>query len=329
VHDSIMTDPAASLVRSGPIACIGGAHVDVRAHALGPVVRGSSNPVQTRRGFGGVARNVAENLARLGAAVWLYSRVGRDSDGDAVVGAIAALGVGTDGIGRSDRRPTASYTALLDGDGELVIALADMGIYEELTPAALAGVPAAAADCTIWFLDANLPTASLAFLAEAAPANAFVALDTVSVAKAYRVLGILDRVDLLFANADEAAALAGRNVRHPLDACETSAVLRERGAKRVVMGRGADGVCVAEASADYFLPAVSARVADVTGAGDALVAGTLSGLVAGLPLTEAAQWGLAAAALTCESEQAVALGLGADAVAARAARIEEPEPEPV
>lgn len=321
-----MNDPAIPVVRSGPIACIGGAHIDVRAHALGPVVPGSSNPVQTRRGFGGVARNVAENLARLGAAVRLYGRVGRDSDGDAVVGTMARLGVGTDGIGRSERRPTASYTALLDGEGQLVIALADMGIYEELSPATLSGVPDAAADCPIWFLDANLPTASLAFLLGAAPADTFVAVDTVSVAKAYRVLGILERIDLLFANADEAAALAGREVRHPLDACETCAVLRHRGAKLVVMGRGSEGVCLADDAAERFLPALPAAVADVTGAGDALVAGTLSGLAARLPLAEAVGWGLAASALTCESEHAVALDLSAEAVESRAARAEEPEP---
>ena len=200
--------------------------------------------------------------------MWLYSRVGRDSDGDAVVGAIAALGVGTDGIGRSDRRPTASYTALLDGDGELVIALADMGIYEELNargPGRRAGCRRGLHDLVSRCQPADPPV--LAFLAEAAPANAFVALDTVSVAKAYRVLGILDRVDYT-----SCSPMPTRPPPWPAATCAThwtparqAAVLRERGAKRVVMGRGADGVCVAEASADYFLPAVSARVADVDG----------------------------------------------------------------
>lgn len=305
--------------RPGPVACIGGAHIDVRAHAVGPVVPGSSNPVTTHRGFGGVARNVAENLARLGERVRLVGRVGTDSDGDAVVGAMAALGVETGGVGRSARRPTASYTALLDPDGELVIALADMGIYDELTVGALADGLAAAADCPVWFLDANLPRSTLAALAEAAPPETLVAVDTVSVAKAYRVAAILDRVDLLFANADEAAALVGREVRHPLDVCEASAVLHRMGARRLVMGRGGAGICLADARAERFLPALPAAIADVTGAGDALVAGTLHGLMAGRSLADAATWGLAAAAITCESEHAVAVGLSDAAVAARAA----------
>lgn len=321
-----MTDSVFPQVLNGPIACIGGAHIDVRAHALGPVVPGSSNPVQTRRGFGGVARNVAENLARLGERVHLYGRVGRDSDGDAVIGTMAGLGVETQGIGRSERRPTASYTALLDADGEMVIALADMGIYEELSPAALESVPARAADCPVWFVDANLPQPSLRFLAEAAPRETFLVLDTVSVAKAYRVRDILGRVDLLFANADEAAALAGREVRHPLDACETCAALHRQGASRVVMGRGGDGVCVGDATSERFLPAATAEVEDVTGAGDALVAGTLHGLMAGRSLVDAAAWGLALAAITCESEHAVALGLTHAAVAERAGLAAEMAP---
>ena len=44
-------------------------------------VPGSSNPARMSTGFGGVARNVAENLARLGVPVALVSRVGDDDSG--------------------------------------------------------------------------------------------------------------------------------------------------------------------------------------------------------------------------------------------------------
>src|SRR4051794_28562466 len=119
------------------IACIGAAHVDRRAHALGPVVPGSSNPVRIGTASGGVARNVAENLARLGCAVSLVSRVGSDPEGAALRAGLADLGIDIAGLARSDTASTASYTALLDPSGELVVGLADMAIYDELTPAAL------------------------------------------------------------------------------------------------------------------------------------------------------------------------------------------------
>ena len=64
------------------VACIGAAHIDRKATAAGPIVPGSSNPVTMRVGAGGVARNVAENLARLGLSVTMVSRVGHDREGD-------------------------------------------------------------------------------------------------------------------------------------------------------------------------------------------------------------------------------------------------------
>jgi pseudouridine kinase len=58
--------------------------------------------------------------------------------------------------------------------------------------------------------------------------------------------------------------------------------------------------------------ALDARPRDVTGAGDALVAGTLFGLSQWNMLPDAAQFGLAAAAITVESEHTQAPELSAE-----------------
>jgi hypothetical protein len=49
------------------VLCVGAATVDRSFRSLDPIRPGTSNPVVSTKGFGGVARNVAENLARLGA----------------------------------------------------------------------------------------------------------------------------------------------------------------------------------------------------------------------------------------------------------------------
>ena len=66
------------------------------------------------------------------------------------------------------------------------------------------------------------------------------------------------------------------------------------------------------------MPALPATPRDVTGAGDALVSGTLYGLSGGLALEDAARLGLAAAAITVESESAAAPYLTAEALHDRA-----------
>jgi pseudouridine kinase len=77
------------------IACIGGAHIDRHGVLKEPFVAGTSKPVNIATSFGGVARNVAENLARLGCEVATVSRVGDDEAGRSVVQHLRSLGVDT------------------------------------------------------------------------------------------------------------------------------------------------------------------------------------------------------------------------------------------
>lgn len=300
----------------GPIACIGAANLDRKARAIGPVVLGSSNPVTVTLASGGVARNVAETLTRLGCAVRMIAGVGRDADGDRLVVGLRALGIDTAGIARIDGRTTATYTALVDGAGEMVVALADMDIHDALTPDAIDMDHLG--DCAFWFLDTNLPAATLRHLLDRRPAGVRVAVDCVSVAKAVRLDGLLGGIDLLFANADEATALTGLPVRAPLQVLSAAEALRDAGVGAAVIGRGQDGVAVAAGGVHEFLPAVRAKVTEVTGAGDALAAGTLFGLAIGLDIVRSVRLGLATAAFAVEAMESVSTALHPDAVMNRA-----------
>lgn len=298
------------------VACIGAVHVDRKALAQGPVVMGSSNPVVLRTTSGGVARNVAEDLARLGIDVALAGRVGTDAEGDGILGELAGVGVEATRITRAGR--TASYTAFIDPYGELVVGLADMATYDALDRDWAAALPAAFANRPIWFLDCNLPADTLAFLLESRPAGTLVAVDAVSVAKSPRLGGLLGRIDLLFVNRDEAEALAGIPVHQPLDMCTASYRLLAAGAGSVVVTGGRAGALIATERDLTFLPAPLVRVAEVTGAGDALIAGTLYGYATGQPPAAALALGLAAASLTIESIETVNPSLTAATLAFRA-----------
>ena len=127
------------------IASIGAAHVDRRGMLHAPLILGTSNPGDVHPDLGGVARNVAVNLARLGCQVSCSARVGDDEDGRRVLAHCRPPHRYLAWSAVSAHCPTASYTAILETDGELVIGLADMGIYDEVTPAVLARRPPAPA----------------------------------------------------------------------------------------------------------------------------------------------------------------------------------------
>jgi pseudouridine kinase len=300
------------------VACIGAAHIDRKATATGPVVPGSSNPVTMRVGAGGVARNVAENLARLGLSVMMVSRVGGDREGQAVLNGLAEAGVGTDFCTYSTSAPTATYTALLDKAGELVIGLADMGIYDELTVEVLEPLLPRLEQIPVWFIDCNLPTESLRFLLRRKPEGCTIYVDCVSVAKAARLEGILGGIDTLFANDDEASYLSHVQIRAPLDVCEAGYRLMCNGVGSVVITRGQDGAFVASPfDYDFFLPP-PVDVNEVTGAGDALIAGVIFGRIGGHAMDEAMKLGLACAAWAVEAAETVNPSLSADMVIERA-----------
>ncbi|MCK9906799.1 PfkB family carbohydrate kinase, partial [Frankia sp. Cpl3] len=60
------------------LTCIGGANLDRKARSKEKVRLHSSNPVSISESCGGVARNVAENLGRLGCNTSLITCVGED-----------------------------------------------------------------------------------------------------------------------------------------------------------------------------------------------------------------------------------------------------------
>ena len=277
--------------------CVGGATVDRTYRLAGPLVPETSNPAGTSSGFGGVARNVAENLSLVGAEVDLLSRVGDDEGGGTLLRHLDALGVGRSGTAAVPGAATAEYVAVLTPGGDLALGLAAMQILDGLTPEALAREAERIAAAEWLFADCNLPAASLLALARRRWGGAYrLAVDGVSVAKSARLPDDLAGVDLLFLNRDEAAAVAGRHGRRDRDPAVLAAALRAAGAGAVVVTLGSAGALAAAPEGTLRVPARPATVVDVTGAGDALIAATLASVAAGDMLAEAVRRGCAAAA---------------------------------
>ncbi|HEU0223602.1 MAG TPA: PfkB family carbohydrate kinase [Paracoccaceae bacterium] len=317
--------PAGDASARPRIFCIGGACIDCSYRALAPVEFETSNPVDARRGFGGVARNVAENLARLGVATSLLTIVGEDANGGALTGHLRALGIGTGAIVTAPEKSTAEYAAILGPDGGLVLGAADMGIFDLLTPAHLEAAWPEITGAEWVFADCNLPAELIGKLLAWRPGASFrLAIDAVSAPKALRLPKDLAGLDMLFLNLREAAACLGAG----LPPRAAIARLFERGAAGAVLTMGAEGALVADATCICHVPAVPARPVEVTGAGDAMIAGCLFGLLAGANLAEAARTGTLLAALTSESTASVHPELSPSLLERARNRLPEPRNAP-
>lgn len=287
--------------------CIGGAVLDRKYHARAPLVLETSNPVNGFRSYGGVARNVAENLVRLGVDVSFVSIVGDDDTGRSLLRHLRELGVDVSQVVTTSQRPTAEYAAILDPANDLVLGIADMDIFELLTPDHLDRFWPHLASADWVFADCNLPQATLAALiARRQGARFRLAVDTVSAPKARKLPDDLTGIDLLFTNGDEAGAMLGTDgPGQRVSTPDAAARLAARGAAEVVVTRGPQGYIIAAAGGVAEMAAVPARPVDITGAGDAMISGTLYRILQGEKLAEAARTGALLATLTTESAASV------------------------
>ncbi|OWQ83115.1 hypothetical protein CDN99_26860 [Roseateles aquatilis] len=297
-----------------PIVCMGGTNLDRKLRSIGPLQMGSSNPAHQHESAGGVARNIAENLARLGLPVHLLTAVGRDGAGQALLAQLQALGVDCGGCLQAADAATGSYTAVLDAQGELVLALAHMALTDRLDPAFLRQTAPQRAPARWLVADLNLPRETLDELrAEARLRDQRLLLVAVSEPKMARLGTDLRGVELLVLNRGELRALTGRALDDDAALRAAWHALREAGLRRLVVSDGARGVLHSDGDELVALAAPTldpASIREVTGAGDAMTAGIVAGLHRDPDdLRGACALGLRLAALTLQSDATVSPAL--------------------
>ena len=295
---------------SGPhITVVGGANTDIVGIPSGRYAARDSNPGHVRASAGGVARNVAENLARLGAQVRLVTAFGSDADGDELERSCSVVGIDTSHSIIASGVPGSRYLAVLDGAGDLAAAVNDMRALEALTPDMLDRAAFVGADAVV--LDTNLHASTIARAVELA-GDAPVVLDPVSTAKSPAALPVPDRVRALKADLREAEALSGA-----AGAAGAGQRLLEAGTRWVFVSLGPEGIWAGSAEESFVLPAERATVVNVTGAGDAFTAGIAWGIATGATLRETARIASGLAALTVESERTVSDRVSAEGLRER------------
>lgn len=269
-----------------------------------PFVPGASNPGIMREDVGGGTLNALRTAVQRGAKAAMLSVRGGDAAGGMVARAIKGAGIADLSVTFLDRA-TPSYTALLDLDGDVVGALADMGLYDLAFARQLrrASVRDAVAEAGAVLTDANLPAEALGRIPALAAGKPIFAI-AISPAKVPRLSGIFSDLSCLFLNRREAALLTGLPAGSP--AMEMVAALRGLGIARALVTSGpAPVVCFDRTSAFLLTPPVPQRVVDVTGAGDAMTGAAIAALLRGEAFDAAAREGVAAAVLTLQSAKAV------------------------
>ena len=301
-------DEASIASPDAPILVIGAAGQDLVGRPLHDLQPATSNPGRIRISFGGVARNVSENLARLGHSVTLLTVAGQDWSGEQLIQQVQGAGVETDYILRTDKYPTGTYLALVDQKGWLQHALDDMRIVSCLTPAYVEELSRLFYESSLVFVDANLNKETLRkIFSLAKKAKIPVCADPTSTLLASRLKPYLRRLKLITPNLAEAAILCygTYDPANPPDALETAQCLVSQGVEIAIVAQAELGVCYATSETAGQVPALRTQVVDPTGGGDALTSAVIFAFLNGIPFDDAVRLGVSAASLTLRYPGAV------------------------
>lgn len=291
-----------------PVLVIGAAGIDIVSRLKSEINWSTSCPAEIRTSFGGVARNVAENLARLGQPVKLLTVVGEDRNGERLLEHATEAGIDVSNVLRSSKETTSTYVAVINHGGDLHFGMDDMRLINSLTPEYIEQNYALLKESSILFLDMNLPKKTLSkVMSLAKKANLPVCCDPTSKTLARKLIPYISRFRLITPNSSEAGLLCEHDfdISDREEALFVAKYLVSQGIEIVILSLAEFGVCYATSETSGYIPAILTEITDPTGAGDALTATVIFALLNEIPLDDAVRLGVSAATLTLRYRGAV------------------------
>ncbi|XP_078509550.1 uncharacterized protein LOC144769367 [Lissotriton helveticus] len=360
-----MEDTAALKENPRPVI-IGGTNVDFIAKAANEnlVFGGQTNPGRVYQTFGGVGRNLADALSRLGTDPLFISAVGSDRLSESVLRYCSHMD--QRGISRLEGHSTATYCAFISDRGELSLGLGDFDIHQQITERQLSGFKEQIRSAAMLCIDGNVPVsaiqyacgiakqcrvpvcyeptdegkASKPFLSDTWKALTYTSPNLLELRAINRSLGNAVPQDLptsLDGILEAAVTLSRPLLKH------LHCVVVTLGAHGVLLcGRKSDGQTVSlrpgfreqepcgDLCAAHYpaAPIPNQEIMNVSGAGDSLMAGIIAGIVSGWDTDTSMRMGLLCARLSLRSQDPISQHITPASVSLEHVRAEQwPEPK--
>ncbi|MGP6147156.1 PfkB family carbohydrate kinase [Jeotgalibaca sp. A122] len=218
-----------------PIVCIGAAAVDRRFFIKDELIKRTSKNVTSETTCGGVALSIAENLGRLQQDVVLLSLVGDDREAEAIKDSMRTF-VKVNEIDTIPGQATGAYTEVVNGDGELALALSEMDIYDKMTPNWFVKRLSLLKQAKAIIIDTNLPKNTTEAVIDFALKNKTpLSLVTASVLKTYNIPDDLRGVHLLVVSREDAEIFFDMKVSTDAQVVDAIHRFLDMGAEHVII----------------------------------------------------------------------------------------------
>lgn len=286
------------------VSIIGGITADIEGHPHNRLIYGDSNLGKIAISYGGVGRNIVENLARLGTKVNFISVAGDDLPGRGAVRELQDLGVAVEHVRLLPEENTAVYMSILNLVGDMELAMCNMDVLERISIDFLEEALEPLKQSKVVGIDTNLTEDTLEYATRKLK-DIPLFLDPVSVAKAERARGVIGRFHTVKPNRMEAETISGLSILSEQDLKEAARWFISQGVQRVFITLGAGGVFYMDDKDTGMIRPEPIQMISATGAGDAFSAAVIHGTLKGFGIGKTARLGMAAASIAMEAKSAV------------------------
>ncbi len=276
--------------------------MDICGKPVSLLINGDSNPGTITLSPGGVARNIAENLARLGVDCHLLSVIGQDQFADRIFHEGIESGINMDAVLRIENEPTSTYLSVLDESGDMSVAVNDMTVIDYLTPEYLDQHMGLVKNAAAVVADTNMPIETFNYLTSNMGDRNLI-VDAVSSVKAERIKSYLSSISILKVNKVEAQAMSEIM---SADLEKIANWFHGQGVDSIYITLGPDGVFYSGADITGTQKQIKdVHVKNANGAGDAFVAGVAYGTLTKWKMDKVAKFAICAATVAVAHSETI------------------------
>ena len=252
------------------VTIIGGSVIDMFLFPHQTMNLHDSNPGFLKKSLGGVGRNIAENLARLGVDTTLITPLGQDHYRQMILDQAKSIGLTMCPIAIVE---TPLYVSVMDEKGEDLIGVAVMDAITKLTTSEILRFEQKIDQADLLVMDTNLSEDVLAYFLERYKHKVYI--DAISGQKAIKLKNLLSKIHTLKVNLIEAKTLAGFGDASIESIQKLGSYFIEQGIKQIYITLGEHGAFHANKDQVIFRQAPHVHIVGATGAGDAFFAGVI------------------------------------------------------
>ena len=286
------------------ITIIGASNIDLIGYPNEKLIYTDSNSGIVETIFGGVGRNIAENLSRLGFKVEFLSVFGQDDFAKRIIESCKALDISTEHCYINKNSSSSVFMAIMDHQNDLALGFDAMSIYDQIPDSFIMNNLDVISQNDYCVLETNMPKRILELVTNKLSGIHF-ALDAVSGKKALKAKSILDKLTILKCNLLEAELLSNIKVKSENNYKDIILYFIDIGVNKVFITLGENGVIYGDANGFYKIDIDYLKPMNTTGAGDSFMAGLLYGEIQKFNIHKMVQFANACAQMTVQHKNTV------------------------